>query len=133
MRQFFYVLCFLFVVACTATNDNILPEKKMRVVLWDIIKADAYMQEVFARDTTMRDAAIKNAAMQYQIFRLHQVTKEQFYNSYNFYKADERLYKALMDSITATTSTERYQQYDKYKNGFNGDSKPKGDSAAAEK
>jgi Domain of unknown function (DUF4296) len=133
MRNLIYFLTLVVFFACNTTPNNILPEKKMRAVLWDILKADAYTQELYARDTNQKDMAIKNAALQHQIFTLHQVSKETFYNSYNYYKADATLYKALMDSLNATIPSERYQQYDKYKNGYKGDTNNTTDTTAPEK
>ena len=41
------------------------------------------------------------------LVKLNNITKDQFYDSYNYYKQHPDLLKVILDSITATSEKER--------------------------
>ena len=80
------------------TPDDILKPEKMQAVLWDVIKADAFTTEFIKKDTT-KNAANENLKLQQQIFAIHKVTKDVFYESYDYYKNNSIQFKTLLDSM----------------------------------
>ena len=99
-------ICIFFVglVLFTSCNnkdkmpDGILKPDKMQVVLWDVIKADAFTTE-FIKIDTLKNAAAENLKLQQQIFAIHRVTKVDFYNSYDYYKSNTPMFKKILDSM----------------------------------
>ena len=100
-----YIFLFgMFLLASCNNNDKvpsgILKPEKMEVVLWDIIKADAFTKEYIKIDTAKNDIA-ENLKLQQQIFAIHKVTKVDFYRSYDYYKANTKQFKTILDSMIA--------------------------------
>src|SRR5687768_12776585 len=97
------ILMIILFASCSNKQEipsNVLPPDKMEQVLWDMMRADQYLGiYVFNRDTSKNRI---NESLEYyhRIFKLHQVTKEQFDRSYTFYRAHPILFKAIMDSIS---------------------------------
>ena len=106
---FFFILIFLFSCKNNLPKD-ILEGKKMEKVLWDVLKVDAYTKNYFLKDTT-KNIVLENAKMQLQVFALHNITKDQFYKSYQYYLANSNLIKSLLDSIANNANKEKYIKY----------------------
>lgn len=79
--------------------DNVLPPDKMKMVLWDVIKADAIATEWVKRDSS-RNFMEQSAKLQKNIFAIHNISKALFDKSFNFYKSHPAMMSALMDSLT---------------------------------
>ena len=103
IRSYIFLFGMFLLVSCN-NNDKvpsgILKPEKMEVVLWDIIKADAFTKEYIKIDTAKNDIA-ENLKLQQQIFSIHKVTKVDFYKSYDYYKANTKQFKAILDSMIA--------------------------------
>ena len=104
MRYFFsfILLSSILILSCRSEKqrEGILPEKKMRVVLWDMTRADQFLTDfVFSRDTSINklDESLK---MYNRIFAIHQVTKEEFRQSFQYYREHPDLLKSLLDSVS---------------------------------
>ena len=104
MRYFFsfILLSSILILSCRSEKqrEGILPEKKMRVVLWDMTRADQFLTDfVFSRDTSLNklDESLK---MYNRIFAIHQVTKEEFRQSFQYYREHPDLLKSLLDSVS---------------------------------
>jgi hypothetical protein len=104
MRRFllnvWMVLVFCFTGCSTKNNlpNGVLPPAKMQLVLLDIMEADALNNERAIKDTSLRVPA-ENAAYYQAIFKLHQITKEEFAKSYQFYLKRPDLLKPITDSL----------------------------------
>lgn len=92
---------------------NVLRQEKMQAVMWDMIRADQFLASfVFSRDTAVNKVA-ESHRLYDTIFAIHQVTKEEFRRSYEYYSTRPQLMKTLMDSVAlmqpaipATASTD---------------------------
>lgn len=92
------ITCFLLVSAC-GRPKGILPQDKMEAVLWDIAKGSDFVNSnVYYRYPQLNRAAV-NQEMLNQIFTIHQVTKESFYKSLDYYQREPDVYIAMLDSI----------------------------------
>ena len=80
------------------TPSGILEPDKMQAVLWDIIKADAFTTEFIKKDSA-KNAEEENLKLQQQIFAIHHISKEVFYKSYDYYKANTPVFKVMLDSM----------------------------------
>ena len=107
LRLLIFFLFFL-LAGCKSRNKipkNILPELKMQMVLWDMIRADKFLTDfVFIKDTSLnRDTARIN--LYQQVFRIHHISEEKFQKSFDFYKAHPPLLKAILDSLDKRSGT----------------------------
>lgn len=104
MRYFFsfILLLSLLVLSCRQGKnqpEGILPEKKLRAVLWDMMRADQFLSDfVFSRDSSLNK--LQESQLVYnRIFAIHEVTREEFRQSFNYYREHPNLLKSLLDSV----------------------------------
>jgi hypothetical protein len=96
-------------ISCGSKNkmpSGILPPEKMQLVLWDILRVDAFSHDFQIKDST-KNLAEENAKLQKQVFVLYSVTQEEFYNSYDYYKTHTELMKGMLDSMINKANRDR--------------------------
>ena len=104
MRNFLWIVLLLFITSGCKNKDSIpgtvLPPQKMQAVLWDMMRADQFLNDyVINKDTSLKK--IPESLKYYQqIFAIHKINKEQFQHSFSFYKSHTVLLKALMNSLS---------------------------------
>lgn len=101
--RFLLLIIFLisFIAGCINNNEvpsDIFNREKMQAIMWDMIQADAFTQQFIKKDS-LKNPAEENARLQKLIFRIHKVTKEEFYKSYNYYKDHTDLMRTMLDSM----------------------------------
>ena len=104
---FFFMSCIL--VSCNDKNklpSGILKPEKMQAVLWDIMRADAFTTNFIKKDSSKNDAE-ENIKLQKKVFALHQVSSENFYKSYDYYKTNTNLFKSILDSMITNANRTR--------------------------
>jgi hypothetical protein len=83
----------------SGSRGKILSQDTMRVVLMEMLKADAYNDFRSIKDTNYKhDTAY--ALLYANIFGSHRISKEQFSDSYNYYMSRPADFKALIDSMS---------------------------------
>lgn len=87
--------------------SGILKKEKMQALLWDFIQAESYTTLIIKKDS-LKNAAIENAKLQQQIFAINNVSKEEFYNSYDYYSRHAELMRPMLDSISSKGEREKY-------------------------
>jgi hypothetical protein len=101
------ILCCFF-LACSSKKDipsTILTQKEMKEVIWDMMRADQYLGNyVFTRDSSVNRTS-ESLLFYQRIFKLHNITKDRFMESFNWYRARPVLFKSIMDSISVPTET----------------------------
>jgi hypothetical protein len=101
IQRIIYPLLFTFIsfVSCNSgTPNNVLPVNTMKVVMFDMLKADEWYARKLAGDTLM--LRIKDDIPLYeQVFAIHKLTKKEFFDSYHYYEAHPIAYKELIDSL----------------------------------
>ena len=92
----------LLVIACGRGDrvpDNVLPREKMEAVLWDMIQADEFLKDfVLNKDTTLNDT-LESIRLYERVFRFHEVDRQTFDSSFNFYRTHPKLMKEILDSL----------------------------------
>ncbi len=86
--------------------SGILPRDKMEIVLKDIFRVNAFTHDFIKKDSAKNELE-ENVKLQKQVFQLHKVTKDEFYNSYNYYNDHPDIMKAMLDSIVNSNARER--------------------------
>ena len=101
--KLFVVLGAILFLQCSndpATSAVILEREKMESVLWDIIQADVYTNQIIKADSS-KNAVDENIKLQKQIFSIHNISKESFYKSYKYYLQRPDEMRIILDSIYA--------------------------------
>ena len=109
IQRFKYPILFVVVllVACNSRlPKNILPVNTMKVVMFDMLKADEWYARKLAGDTLM--LRIKDDIPLYeQVFAVHKLTKKEFFDSYHYYEAHPVAYKELVDSLESYANKQK--------------------------
>jgi uncharacterized protein DUF4296 len=116
MRRLITV-CFIIVCVSGCKNKDgipsgILGKDKMQAVWWNVIQANSLTIQVIKKDTT-KNTLIENAKLQKQVFDTYNITREDFYNSYSWYKAHPQLMAEVLDSMISQQEANRRKQWDK--------------------
>ena len=69
-------------------------------MLWDLFRADGLTQTRILKEGNLKQDE-ENAAVFQKVFASHQLKKEAFFKSYEYYLAHPDQFKILMDSISA--------------------------------
>ena len=102
-RRILLIVCMAIVLfACKTKQDNtkVLPINSMKLVLWDILKADEWYIQTTIR-VTLHLRINENFLYYEEVYKVHHINKEQFYNSYKFYETHPDKFKILIDSVVA--------------------------------
>ena len=108
-----YIICFLLLAVACSTNElpvNIIPPKEMKTLVFDLMKADTYVNNYVLKDTFLKSKS-QHIKMYEQVFLIHKTTKKDFYNSLSYYQQHPRLNKALFDSTQAYANRQREVMY----------------------
>ena len=107
-------IVFILIISLSGCRDKdglpggILKKEKMQAVFWDVLQAESYTTQFIKKDSS-KNSLLENAKLQQQIFAIHKITKEDFYESYDYYKNHIELMRVLLDSITASGEREKYK------------------------
>jgi len=109
IRSILPALCIL-LISCgkkSGVPPEYIPPAKMQLVFWDFIRADALTTLEHNNNNASPEALATNIKLQKQVFAMHQVTKEEFYRSLDYYNAHPALMRTLMDSVINKANRER--------------------------
>src|ERR1700674_5346015 len=97
----------LLIAGCKSRDripGNVLSQKEMRPVLWDIMRADQFLADyVFSKDSSL-NRKTESIKLYQQVFAIHKISKEKFQRSFSFYKSHPSLLKVIMDSLSKPPS-----------------------------
>jgi len=87
---------------------DVIPQNQMRKIMWDLMRADAYVTDFVMKDST-RDKKAESAKLYEKIFDIHATTQEAFKKSLAFYQSRPDLFKVISDSLRS--DEKKSQQY----------------------
>lgn len=102
MRILFALSLLFLLFSCSKKRvvpKGILEPKKMELVFWDYIRADVYTRDFIKREGI--NDTLQNVMLQKKIFAYYHISKDDFYNSYEYYTKHPELMTVLTDSILA--------------------------------
>lgn len=102
MRLRFLLLLFLSACSSNDVPKGVIPPDKMKVVLFDVMRADEFATNYISTDTT-KNINEERIKLYETVFALHKTNKEAFYNSFDYYQKHPDQYKQLFDSLVAYT------------------------------
>jgi hypothetical protein len=100
--QLLIIYVSFFIAGCKskeAVPGNVLPQKKMQAVIWDMMRADQFLANYVLNKDSSLNTKTESIKLYQQILTINQVSKEKFERSFSFYKSHPVLLKAIMDSI----------------------------------
>lgn len=107
-RNIWFIFAFATIIltACNAGAHTELDSQKMKVLLWDLSKAEAFHTYYLVRDSA-RNADSATKAVYAKIFALHKVSADDFFYTLDIYRNDPMRYRVLMDSVNTYGSKQR--------------------------
>ena len=114
MRILLFFIISIVVFGCIRDNripKGIIPQNEMRKIMWDLMRADAYVSDFIMKDST-RNKKTESAILYEQIFKMHSTTEKAFIKSRDFYSARPDLLKVITDSLRS--DERKVQQYENY-------------------
>jgi hypothetical protein len=85
---------------------NVLPVNTMKVVMFDMLKADDWYARILVGDTLMQRVK-EDIPLYEQVFAVHKLTKKQFFDSYHYYESHPVAYKELVDSLESYANMQK--------------------------
>lgn len=104
----------ILVIACVmymscgsdSSKKRILGIENMKLVMWDMMKADELYLRILGKDSTARSRK-ENIRLYEEVLALHKTTRGQFDSSYKYYEAHPVEFKILIDSLEAFSGREK--------------------------
>jgi hypothetical protein len=89
-----------------AVPQNLIQQKEMQLVVWDILQADELAMQNKLADSSL---VLKNESFRLydQVFALHKVSRDQFFKTYRYYQEHPGLYKTLMNGVKIVADKQR--------------------------
>ena len=98
MKKIKYTLiASLFFFSC---KNNHLSINTMKVIVWDMACADELFAQKMMKDSSVLQKK-ENIKLYEQVFLIHKISKNQFYDNYKYYQLHPDQFKILMDSVQA--------------------------------
>lgn len=101
MRIFLFFILTIFFSACVRNNKipkGIIAQNEMRKLMWDLMRADAYIADFVMKDSS-RDQKAESAKLYEQVFTIHSTSEDVFKRSLAFYQSRPDLLKVITDSL----------------------------------
>lgn len=89
-----------FLLVGCGNRSKELSDEQMKLLLWDLSRAEAFQMYYLNKDTTIKKEKIADT-LYGKVFALHKVSSEAFFSSLEEYKKDPVRFKILMDSVNA--------------------------------
>jgi len=111
MRFFLFIILIISNFGCVRDNKvpkDVIPQNQMRKIMWDLMRADAYVTDFIMKDSSS-DKKAESAKLYEKVFDIHFTTRETFKKSLAFYQSRPDLFKAISDSLRV--DEKKSQQY----------------------
>lgn len=107
MKNGLWLLVLLLTLACNqrSTPENLLSRDKMEDVLWDMMRADLFINNYMVIKDANLNKQQQGIEFYTQILKLHHVSQEQFRTSFEYYRSRPDEIKILMDSLSHRNDT----------------------------
>ncbi|HOZ70756.1 MAG TPA: DUF4296 domain-containing protein [Chitinophagaceae bacterium] len=113
MRKCLLLFIIFFAVACNSKTDapaKLLSRDKMEDILWDLMRADLFINNYMLIKDTALDKKKQGIELYSQILKLHKVSQEQFRESFIYYRSQPEELKVLMDSLSHHSDSAQLQK-----------------------
>ncbi|HSZ35175.1 MAG TPA: DUF4296 domain-containing protein [Puia sp.] len=102
-RTIVFALC-LYMISCTNRKSipkDVLPMDSMQNIMKDLVMAGEYATKFVSQDSTIKDKVKANQDLMETVFKIHNITREEFKHSLTFYESRPDLNKLIFDSLAA--------------------------------
>ena len=114
MRVVAGLLAILLVVGCSDKDkvpSGIIPRDEMEKILWDMVEADQYSSLYLWKDSARINVKTETQKLYQEVFQLHQISREEFRKSFQYYQEHPDLTRTVFDSLLARGNRLRAESY----------------------
>jgi hypothetical protein len=114
MRIIVTFLAILMIAGCTDKDkvpSGILPKEEMGNILWDMIQADQFSSIYMIKDTPRINLKTEDLRLYQQVFRMHQVSRDEFRKSLQYYEDRPELIRTVFDTLLSRGNRLRTEIY----------------------
>lgn len=114
MRIIVAFLAILMIAGCTDKDtvpSGILPKEEMGNILWDMIQADQFSSIYLIKDTPRINLKTEDLRLYQQVFRMHQVSRDEFRKSLQYYEDRPELIRTVFDTLLSRGNRLRTESY----------------------
>ena len=101
-QSLLYITMIFALLACSKKKklpEDIIAQPKMQAIVWDLLRAGEFLNGyVLFRDTNVKAAEVSEKWFD-KVYAIHQVTREQFNKSYEYYRTHPPVMRELLDSL----------------------------------
>jgi Domain of unknown function (DUF4296) len=108
MKAFLISFLVLVIFSCTSKEKiprDILPQEQMQAVIWDLLRADEFVNSYIRNDST-KNRKDETTRLYEEVYRIHKTNRDQFKQSLHFYNSHPELLKPVFDSLENKKTTE---------------------------
>ena len=101
MKAFIFFMGGFILFSCSGKNKvpaEIIQQKEMQDILWDVIRAQALSGEMTRKDSTLNEVAETKLLTQ-KVFEIHHITSSAFDRSYSWYTSHPEMMRIIFDSM----------------------------------
>jgi hypothetical protein len=101
MKNFIFCMAGFILFSCSGKNKippEIIQQKEMQNILWDVIRAQALSAEMARKDSTINEVAETKILTQ-KVFEIHHTTSSAFDQSYSWYTGHPEMMRIIFDSM----------------------------------
>jgi hypothetical protein len=107
---FVFVLLLVLIGGCRHADgipSNIMSKDKMENILWDLILADQFSTQFLIKDSSRINVKLETIKLYSEVFKIHDVTKDEFQRSYQYYLTRPDLTKKMLDTLSERARRQR--------------------------
>lgn len=105
-----YLLFFLLVIGCARKDGvpgDILASDRMESILWDMIQADQFSTQYILKDSARKNVKKETIKLYGEVFKIHNISKEEFQKSFQYYLTRPDLTKQMLDTLAERARRQR--------------------------
>ena len=111
MKKLFSIFIICLVFNCCSNKEkkdgSILSEAKMTEVMWDLMRADQFVNDFVMKDST-KNKKEESIRLYEEIFSIHHITADQFKKSQAYYQSNPLLFRPIIDSLAKKQNAAGY-------------------------
>lgn len=96
-----------------AVPANLLSRQQLEDVLWDLMRADLFINNYMLVKDTAMDKKKQEIQLYSQVLKLHRVSQDRFRESFLYYRSHPVMLKDLMDSLNRRSDTNKLKKGNK--------------------
>lgn len=93
-------ICLVMISCSKQSKKEILGKEKMIEMITEVSLADAYAEVYILKDSTLKRDSVLQQELN-AVYKINQVTQNQFAESYHFYSSNPKIFKEIIDSAHA--------------------------------